>query len=101
MYDSLSDEERRKAGWSGHDQRAIDGGADLNPVTNYRQALKSVNIAGRPLQTTLIGTTRRGMAGKRGARVRFTPESLYAEAERLGWPRDEVIRQLKRHGYIL
>ena len=115
VYDSLSDEERRKAGWSGHDQRAIDDGASLNQVTNYRRELKSVSVAGHSLQTTTVGTTRRGIAGKRlganrkvaGERyrrtstVRLTPESIYAEAERLGWSRDEVIRQLKRFGYIL
>lgn len=106
VYDSLSDEERRAAGWSGHDQRAIEDGADFYQVVNYRRELKSVNIAGQQLQTTTVGTTRRGVAGKRlGGKgrgvVRLTPESIYQEAERLGWERDEVIRQLKRFGYIL
>lgn len=115
-YDAMTDEERAKAGWSGHDQRAIEDGANLNQVTNYRRELKSVNIAGRPTQITTVGTTRRGVAGKRlgadkgtkrGGRyrrapvVRLTPESIYGEAERLGWSRDETIRQLTRFGYIL
>lgn len=100
-YDAMTDEERAKAGWSGHDQRAIDDGADLNQVTNYRRELKSVQIAGRPVQTTTVGTTRRGVAGRRGARVRLTPESIYAEADRLGWSRDQTIAQLRRFGYIL
>jgi len=100
-YDAMSDEERAKAGWSGHDQRAIDDGADLNQVTNYRRELKSVSVAGRAVQTTTVGTTRRGAAGRRGARARLTPESIYAEADRLGWTRDQTIAQLRRHAYIL
>lgn len=116
VYDSLTDAERRKAGWSGHDQRAIDDGADLNAITNYRRELESVTIAGRQLQVTNVATTVRGTAGKRlgaakgskqGGRyrrapvVRLTPESIYAEAERLNWDRDEVLRQLRRFGYII
>lgn len=101
VYDNLTDEERRKAGWSGHDQRALDDGADLNQVTNYKRALKTVTIAGRPTKTTTVGTSRRGLAGKRGARVRLTPESVYLEADRLGWTRDATLAELKRHGYIL
>lgn len=116
VYDGLTDEERRKAGWSGHDQRAVEDGANFYQVVNYRRELKSVNIAGQQLQTTTVGTTRRGVAGKRlgaergskqGGRyrraptVRLTPESIYQEAERLDWTRDELIRQLKRFGYIL
>lgn len=101
VYDSLDDEGRRKAGWSGFDQRAIDGGADLSQVTNYKKALKTVTIAGRPVKTTTVGTTRHGLAGQRGSKVRLTPEALYLEADRLGWDRAETIRQLKRFGYIL
>lgn len=103
VYDSLSDAERAKAGWSGHDQRAIDDGADLAQVTNARRALKSVQIAGRTTQTTTVGRTRRGLAGKRlgkGA-VRLTPESIYLEAGREHWTREQTLQQLKRHGYIL
>lgn len=108
IYDSLDDEERRKAGWSGHDQRAIDDGADLFQVTNYKRVLKTVSIAGRPVRTTTHGAGRRSLAGKRlGATrrnphvTRLTPEALYLEADRLDWNRDETIAQLKRHGYIL
>ena len=95
VYDSLTDEERRKAGWSGHDQHAIDDGADLNRVTNYRRALQSVNVAGRTVKTTVVG-----FKGQR-VKTRLTPEAIYQEAQRLDWTRDEVIKQLKRHGYIL
>lgn len=95
VYDSLSDEERRKAGWSGHDQRAIDDGADLGRVTNYRLKLQSVSVAGRKVKTTNVG-----FKGQR-VKVRLTPEAIYLEAERLSWGRDETIRQLTRHGYII
>jgi hypothetical protein len=103
VYYSLTDEERRKAGWSGHDQRAIEDGADLAQATNYRRALKSVSVAGRPIQATRVGTTKRALAGKRLGRgdVRLTPESIYAEATRLTWTREQTLDELKRHGYIL
>lgn len=108
IYNSLDDEQRRKAGWSGHDQRAIEDGADLYQVTNYKRALKTVTIAGQPVKTTAIGTNRRSLAGKRlgatGRRpnvTRWTPEAIYLDADRLGWDRDATIRELKRHGFIL
>lgn len=115
IYDSLDDDQRRKAGWSGHDQRAIEDGADLNAVTNYKRALRTVTVAGRPVKTTLVGTTARGVAGKRlgglekrrgeryrrSSALRLTPEQIYFEADRLGWDRAEILRQLKRFGYIL
>jgi hypothetical protein len=107
IFDAMSPAERRKAGWSLADQRAIADGADLYQVTNAHRDLRSVQVAGRTVKTTLQGGTRRGIAGKRlsatkGARaIRLTPESIYAEADRLGWSRDETIRQLQRHGYIV
>lgn len=107
VYDSLSDEDRRKAGWSGHDQRAIDDGAALNQVTNAKRALKSVSIAGRQVKATGVGTTKRSLAGQRlraaGAKrvVRFTPEQIYLDADREGLSREETVAVLKRHGYIV
>lgn len=108
LFDAMSDEELRKAGWVAADVRAIkEDGADIFQVTNARRALRSVEFAGRQVQTTLIGASRRGLAGQRlGARrggkaIRLTPESIYAEAQRLGWSRDETIRQLVRFGYIV
>jgi hypothetical protein len=101
IYDSLDDEQRRQAGWSGHDQRAVEDGADLFQVTNYKRALKTVNVAGVPTKTTAVGTSRRGLAGKRGAKVRLTPEAIYLDADRLGLDRDATIGLLRKHGYIL
>lgn len=95
IFDGLSDEERRAAGWSGHDVQAIDDGADLSRVTNAKRELRTLTVAGRPVKTT--GVRFRGQR----ARVRLTPEAIYADAERLDWSRDETIAQLKRFGYIL
>lgn len=107
LFDAMSPAELKKAGWSEADVRAINDGADIYQVTNARRGMRSMSVAGREVKTTLQGATRRGLAGKRlgaakGARaVRLTPEQIYAEADRLGWSREETIRQLKRHGYIL
>jgi hypothetical protein len=107
LYGQMSPDERRKAGWSLADQRAIDDGGDLSQVVNARKDLRSVSIAGQQLQATGHGATRRGLAGQRlGGRskskaLRLTPESIYSESERLGWSRDETIRVLTLHGYIL
>jgi hypothetical protein len=107
IYDAMTAEQRQAAGWNRADQKAIDDGADLYQVTNAHRDLRSMQVAGRTIQTTLHGATRRGIAGKRleapsrRRAVRLTPEAIYAEAERLGWSRDETIRQLQRHGYII
>lgn len=104
VYDSMDPAQRAKAGWSAADQRAIADGADIYQVTNARRGMRSLSIAGRSVSTTTEGTTRRGLAGQRlGTRkghpvLRLTPEQIYAEA---GDDRDEVIRLLRRHGYIL
>lgn len=107
LYESMTLAQRRVAGWSEADILAINDGADIAQVTNARRDLRSVSIAGRTVQTTLQGASRRGLAGQRlgaprgGRAVRLTPESLYAEAQRLGWSRDELIRQLYRFGYLI
>ena len=107
MFKAMTPEQLKAAGWSAADVQAINDGADLYQVTNARRDLRSVSVAGRQVQTTLQGATRRGIAGKRlgaasrSTAIRLTPESIYAEADRLGWPRDEVIRQLRRFGYII
>ena len=107
LFTAMSDEQLRQCGWSAPDVRAARDGADIAQVVNAHRGLSSMTVAGRQVPTTHEGTTRRGLAGQRlGARrgervVRLTPEAIYAEAQRLGWPRDETIRQLTRHGYII
>jgi hypothetical protein len=106
IFDAMSDQELAKASWSIAEVQAIRDGADIGQVTNVHRSLRTVSIAGRQVKTTLEGATRHGIAGQRlGATrgrlaVRLTPEQLYLEADRLGWSRDELIRQLTRFGYI-
>jgi hypothetical protein len=95
LFDAMTPEQRRKAGWSEADAKAIDDGADLYQVTNARRDLRSVSVAGRQVQTTGHGS------GRKKGSIRLTPESIYSEAQRLGWSRDETIRALRLHGYIL
>jgi hypothetical protein len=47
-----------------------------------------------------VGTTRRGFAGRRLGRgvVRLMPEQIYLDA---GGDRDEALRLLQQHGYII
>lgn len=103
MFDEMDDAGLKKSGWSDADVKAIRDGADIYQVTNARRELHSVSVAGQQLQATRVGTTKRGLAGKRlGKRgIRLTPASLYSEAGRLGWSRDELLNQMKRHGYIV
>lgn len=107
LFDAMSPAQLKLSGWSTADVQAINDGADIGQVTNAHRDLRSVSIAGQTLKTTLQGSTRRGFAGqrlgaKRGQRaVRLTPESVYAEARRLGWSRNETIQELRRYGYIL
>jgi hypothetical protein len=103
MFDEMDDAGLKRAGWSDADVKAIRDGADIYQVTNARRELHSVTVAGQQLRATRVGTTKRGLAGKRlGKRgIRLTPASLYSEAGRLGWSRDELLNQMKRHGYIV
>lgn len=107
VYDDMTAEERTKAGWSAADQQAIADGANLAQVTNAHRDMRSVSVAGQQLQVTLQGRSRRGTAGQRGGArrgkpvLRFTPASVYAEADRLGWSREEIIRALYRFGYLV
>jgi hypothetical protein len=92
LYEAMNVEQRKAAGWSGADVQAIADGADLYQVVNARRQLRTVTVAGQRLQATGVNARRR---------IRLTPESIYAEADRLGWSRDELLRALRAHGYIL
>lgn len=107
-YDRLSPAERRRAGWTEADQRAIADGGDIFAVTN---AHRGVYEAGGQKLTT-EGTTRRGAFGgyrvdddgtlrrrARGEKVpkRLTPEQIYAEA---GDDRGRAIRLLRENAYL-
>lgn len=90
-------------------RRAIDDGADFNQVVNsHRAGARSKNGL-----TTTEGVTKRGVAGKRlisasgtegkvgrykkARSARLTPEGIY----RIASDRDEALRLLKAHGYLL
>jgi hypothetical protein len=101
LFDAMSPEQLRRAGWSDADVRAIADGGDIYQVTNAHRDLRSVSVAGRTVKTTLHGSTRRGAKGRRNTSIRLTPEQIYLDADEFGWSRDETIRQLKRFGYII
>lgn len=81
----------KKAGWSQADVAAINDGADLFQVTNARRSLRDVQVAGRQLQVTNVGTSKRRP-------VRLTPDSI---AELAGGDREEQIRLLRAHRYLI
>lgn len=89
LFDAMSHDELRRSGWVEADIRAISDGADLYQVTNARRGLRSVEIAGRRVQTTTVGGKRR--------KPRLTPEAIYSVTD----TRDEALRLLRANGYIL
>lgn len=84
--------------------QAIRAGADMAQVVNVRQGITVAEAYGQKVAATTVGTTRRGLAGQRlaGTRLpRLLPDEIFLQAERLGWDRAEVLRQLKRFAYIV
>lgn len=88
-FDSLSQTEQDKT-FTKAGAQAVRDGADLARVVNARRGM--YQAGGRKL--TREATTRRGT----GRRIRLMPEQIYLEAK---GDRDEAIRLLKLHGYIL
>jgi hypothetical protein len=99
---------------------AIRLGADPAQVVNAHKGVWTPTAYGTQVQATLEGTTKRGIAGQRlgeegfakttglkssryaySRTPRLMPEEIFLQAERLGWDRTEVLRQLKRFGYVL
>lgn len=80
--------------------QAVRDGADLNQVVNAQRGMATTADG---VRITSEGATSRGLAGQRlGARrgrtaTRLVPESIY----RLATDRDDALRLLKLHGYIL
>jgi hypothetical protein len=90
-FDSLT-EAQRDAAFTKAGAQAIRDGADIPRVVNARRK-GAVYVAGGWTYTR-EATTRRGA----GRRVRLMPESIYREA---GGNRDEAIRLLKLHGFLV
>lgn len=118
-FRSLSTEEQdllfTKAG-----AEAIRLGADPSQVVNAHKGVWTPTAYGVQVQATLEGTTKRGIAGRllgeegfakttglKSSRYahsrtpRLMPEEIFLQADRLGWDRVEVLRQLRRFGYVL
>lgn len=97
--------------------KAIRLGADMSQVVNAEKGVSVVTAYGVDVLRTLEGTTKRGIAGQRlGAEgfakqpnnrysyamtPRLMPEEIFLQAERLGWDREEILRQLRRFAYVL
>lgn len=91
--------------------QAIRDGADMSQVVNARRGMQTAQVYGREVKITTEGMTTRGIAGKnfndfggkqggryrRSNQVRLMPESIYAAAK----DREDAIRLLRLHGYIL
>ncbi|ROT29859.1 hypothetical protein [Micromonospora sp. HM5-17] len=112
LFNTMSREEQDRV-FTRAGAQAIRDGADISQVVNARRGMSTAaGQAGRRrlvrdemgLYTTREGTTRRGYAGQllgaqRGGRaVRLMPESIY---ELAGGSRDEAIRLLRVHGYLI
>jgi hypothetical protein len=109
----MSPEQQAKA-FTVHGARAIHDGADIGRVVNARRGMSTAaGPGGRTIRTTTEATTSRsvgrtlgqlrktpGSRYRRSTVGRLMPEQIYGEAERLGWDREEIVRQLKRFGFI-
>lgn len=99
---------------------AIRLGADMSQVVNARKGISVARAYGQDVLRTLEGTTKRGIAGKRlgdegfsktvglkssryayARTPRLLPDEIFLQAEKLGWDRAEVLRQLRRFAYVL
>lgn len=96
---------------------AIRLGANPAQVVNAESGVYVARAYGEEVLATTTGTTVRGTAGQRladegtirrpGERYRsattprLLPDEIFLQAERLGWDREEILRQLKRFAYVL
>lgn len=119
FFRSLSTEEQDRV-FTQAGAEAIRLGADPAQVVNAHKGVWTPTAFGVQVQATLEGTTKRGIAGQRlgeegfakttglkssryahSRTPRLMPEEIFLQAERLGWDRVEVVRQLRRFGYVL
>src|SRR5690606_9551284 len=83
LFESMSPEQRRKVfGEAG--ARAIEDGANIASVVNARKSMAKVEMFGRTVQATYVGTGPR----KRRRPPRLMPEEIYKIAD----SREEAIR---------
>jgi hypothetical protein len=72
---------------------AVREGADIARVVNARRGMQTASVFGRDVLVTTEATTRRGI----NRRVRLMPEQIYRDAR----DREDAVRLLRLHGYIL
>lgn len=92
LFDSMSPAERNKVfGEAG--AKAIADGARISSVVNARKAMDNVEMFGRTVQVTHVGTGSR----KNPRPPRLMPEEIYRLA---GDDRNQAIRLLYRNGFL-
>lgn len=114
LFDRMPETEQRRV-FTVAGAEAIRSGADVGQVVNARRGMGTAHLAGRSLQVTSEGTTRRGLYGSRARRAggelaRFpgqryarvtTPRLMPEEILRISDSRAEQLRLLRRYGYIV
>jgi hypothetical protein len=92
LFDSMTPAQRRKVfGEAG--AKAIDDGANISSVVNARKSMAQVEMFGRTVQATFVGTGSR----KKKRPPRLMPEEIYRIAD---GDRDHAIRLLYKNGYL-
>jgi hypothetical protein len=92
IFEKMSPAQRRKVfGEAG--QKAIEDGANISSVVNARKSMAQVEMFGKKVQATYVGTGSR----KRPRPPRLMPEEIYRIA---GDDRDHAIRLLYKNGYL-
>lgn len=87
-FDAMSKAEQDKT-FTKAGAQAIRDGADMNQVVNARRGMSTTRLLGRDALTTTEAA---------GRRPRLMPEQIYADAR---GDRDEALRLLRLHGFIL
>lgn len=122
LFDRMPESEQRRV-FTVAGADAIRQGADVGQVVNARRGMQTTHLAGRTLQTTSEGATRRGLYGSRmrragGEFARFpgqrygqatstrytrvtTPRLMPEEILRISDNRAEQLRLLRRYGYVV
>lgn len=106
--------------------QAIRDGADIAQVVNAYSGVTTMRAYGKDVQATTVGTTKRALFGgyemladgtlrrrpdselrklpgnryRTATPPRLLPDEIYRLAGELGWDRAEVLRQLRRFGYL-
>jgi hypothetical protein len=91
IFDAMSPAQRRKV-FGDAGRKAIEDGANISSVVNARKSMAQVEMFGRTVQATYVGTGSR----KKKRPPRLMPEEIYKQAE----SREHAIRLLYKNGYL-